>query len=649
MFVLGLVGVDAERLGAATALPVVDQATVATVRSGSIELTGTDLGPPSSNRALLFDFGSRSATVLANSSLVDEWQNDHIVSSVPWEVVTGQVRVLVDGKPSDPIELLVFDYDRYPLSPDLPISRRPLALATAPSGRLWINQEYSRVLSSLSPAEPLSFEDHVIPQAEGTGIFAALLFGDGPRRWSSLGEDITIDADGHVWFTQGGGLWYSGVYPNTSRLVKYEPATGEFSCFNLPMDNAGIIGVAVDETRGLVWYSEGGLVTGNAIGAITLGSTLSDCSFDPRGDSPRDPICDGAPADNCHWRFPLPYEASSSAHIALDQDGNVWAALFLRNAVLRLTPETGEMIELPFPASIVREGPGIYSGSAPWELRADDQGRLWMTEFFDATLTRIHPDLIESADCLSLDENGQNPCVDEVVVASNGGDLKEMHTAFPGVQGRVWFTLSRGSSPYAGKVGFVTETDEVVFVRGLDLQMVTGVTEDAASGAIWIAEFSDQTIGRLVLTEPPGAPGTDSCVPSDPSCLEIDTDQDGCTDRAELGDDPQYGGSRDPMNFWDFYDTPGLSGRRDRAISLSDDILAIAWRLGASDNNGTAELNRYSSPFAPMTGDPTGYHPAFDRSPAPEGDPFAMGPPDGYINFYDLLGLINQYGHDCGT
>ncbi len=41
---------------------------------------------------------------------------------------------------------------------------------------------------------------------------------------------------------------------------------------------------------------------------------------------------------------------------------------------------------------------------------------------------------------------------------------------------------------------------------------------------------------------------------SDASNPAIDTDLDGCSDKAELGSDPATGGERDPASFWDFFD-----------------------------------------------------------------------------------------------
>lgn len=68
-------------------------------------------------------------------------------------------------------------------------------------------------------------------------------------------------------------------------------------------------------------------------------------------------------------------------------------------------------------------------------------------------------------------------------------------------------------------------------------------------------------------------------------------------------------------------------------------------QIGANDSHGNAEINRYSDPNSPIPADITAYHPAFDRS-APHGDdPWDLGPPDGYINLIDVLGVILQYRH----
>jgi len=128
----------------------------------------------------------------------------------------------------------------------------------------------------------------------------------------------------------------------------------------------------------------------------------------------------------------------------------------------------------------------------------------------------------------------------------------------------------------------------------------------------------------------------------------VDTDNDGCSDGQEFGHLEAAGGRRDPVNPWDFYDVPDAGNGRDGKISLSVEILSVAFRLGATDEGATATINRYTDPLSAPPPDQTAYHPAFDRSPAPRGaELWSLGPPDGQIDLMDLLGVIWQYGHEC--
>lgn len=121
-----------------------------------------------------------------------------------------------------------------------------------------------------------------------------------------------------------------------------------------------------------------------------------------------------------------------------------------------------------------------------------------------------------------------------------------------------------------------------------------------------------------------------------------DTDRDGCTDDQEAGSNPALGGLRDPLNFWDFYDTPDADNVRDRAITTaSGDPGRVVARFGANDNGGADPISRYSDPFAPAPAAPA-YHPAFDRGPT------ASKVADGAITLAnDILGVYAQLLHSC--
>ncbi|OGO49735.1 MAG: hypothetical protein A2148_09845 [Chloroflexi bacterium RBG_16_68_14] len=107
-----------------------------------------------------------------------------------------------------------------------------------------------------------------------------------------------------------------------------------------------------------------------------------------------------------------------------------------------------------------------------------------------------------------------------------------------------------------------------------------------------------------------------------------DSDNDGCTDAAELqtAAGSQFtGGLRNPKNPWDFFDFNG-----DRYIDAPNDILQVLLRYSAN-------------PALP-------YDARADRGPLKQGAqyPWQRTGPDGRIDApNDILSVILQYHHDC--
>ena len=153
---------------------------------------------------------------------------------------------------------------------------------------------------------------------------------------------------------------------------------------------------------------------------------------------------------------------------------------------------------------------------------------------------------------------------------------------------------------------------------------------------------------EITLGTDPGKPDTDGDTlvdglelfevgtdPLDPTTngtpdAEEDPDTDGCTTGTELGPDPQLGGQRNPVDFWDFYDVlgPGAALPTDGIIDLPNDILGVIQH------------------FSPQGQPP--YDVRFDRGPQIGANVWNMGPPDGVIDLpNDILGVIQQFGHNC--
>ncbi|MCH8010138.1 MAG: hypothetical protein IIC91_14890 [Chloroflexi bacterium] len=640
---------DVQRLGADAPALVVEQSIVATLRAGELTLTGTDFREASAGSAVLFDYGPRSATVTSDSPLVEHWQSSRIEISIPWEVVSGELRVVVDGVASDPVELLVFDYD----SVDIPISPgtndRPLAVAVGEDGTAWLNQEFHLQLKASYPDG--SYQAIDIPQAEGPGIFALNLQGDHRSRISWIAAGITVEDSGVVWFTQGGAGFYEGTHLNTSRLVRYSPGNGTFSCYIVPTDNAQVMDVLMDEERGMVWYTETGFEAGAAISGFRPEMLSSDCLADPYTVTERPPICEDASL-GCHERFRLPVAHSYPAQLAMDDNGNIWFTEFWNGSIGRLNPATGEIVEFPLPISTGGQGPGLIVGSGPWSIEFDNTGDIWINELMDAAILRVDLSRIDDPDCRGLNPSGANPCITEVFVGSDGFDGKIIESLSIGTDDRVWFAVTQWpDATVPAHLGFIEPTvgTAVMLSKSPLVNWVSGVGHDPVLNDVWLAQPGpDRKLGRLHLLTAGQEGEAVDCSPSDlEACVDLDTDGDGCTDAQELGPDERLGGRRDPENFWDFFDTPNRNGGRDGEIDLPNDLLSVVMRINANDSNGNAEINRYSDPKSPITADITAYHPAFDRLPPQGGDPWDLGPPDGYIGLLDVLGVILQYGHSC--
>jgi len=144
--------------------------------------------------------------------------------------------------------------------------------------------------------------------------------------------------------------------------------------------------------------------------------------------------------------------------------------------------------------------------------------------------------------------------------------------------------------------------------------------------------------------------GTEPCV--------NDTDRDGCADGEELGPNPVLGGTRDPLNPYDFFDVPvptafngGTLENRDKAVSILNDVLGVLEYAGTSDggdcNGGPDRISG--------TGDDRCYNQ--DKNSDGEDDGILYdrsvsggwsGPPNGAITLIeDVLLALAQANTNC--
>ncbi len=494
--------------------PQVNEPVIGNLVGGQVSITGTHLGLPTSARSLRFEYDSRVSVIASSSPLVASWVDTSIQFTLPTDVHSGTMTVFVDGQASNAVETFIYALTTRALPQTPGTTGEPVAVAVTADDRVWVNEEFRTELKSLSPDATEPAFVRRIPQAAGPGIFADnVSTADRSTQITVLGEDIDAQGDGSVWFSEGGGYLYGGRFANTSRIVRYEPAADRFSCYNLPIDEAEVLGLVVDSARGEVWYAEGSLFHGNAISGFSISGAVSDCAWDP-STSARAPLCSVDPVPSCHKRYLLRNSSSSPAQLVLDPSGNVWFSEFWGNRIGRFTPESGEIIELPLPAPIVRQGPGAIAGSGPFDLSIDASGTLWLAEAFDATVDRVRPDQMSvfNANCSRLDISGKNPCIDEIFVGSNGVDGKLVPTITAGADGLVWFTYTGPSSMITlggivnstpdARLGFVdTRKNNFVVLMPTLANVVDlgGIEQDATTRDVWFAEYSGRKIGRLQL------------------------------------------------------------------------------------------------------------------------------------------------------
>ena len=665
--------------------PTIDNPAIATFHTGLITVEG-DGFDGMVEKITFSESGSKGGpvTITNPDSLIETWDDDLIEMRLPPGVVSGEIKVDVDGKNAT-VPLSVYTYS----SVDVP-SGLPLSVALDGAGKAWVNSEFHDTLRSAeanaTAGGDLTLGSFKVPQTPTPSLFAWKIRRPDPTpdidvrvRISVLGEDILVD-DGDVWFTQGGDSLYDGIHPNTSRIIRYDPGAASFECYNAPQDNASVIGLLIEPgpTPGQtdIWYAENGISPASITRLRIVDDTLSDCDYNPDTDLP-DPTCTPSGALDCHKRFtvrdsdgtPMPGGVS---HLLMDDDGNIWFSEVGQDRVARLEPDSGDFIHLPLGTPhadpTVKPAAAAFPGF-PWTLAIDEDGDLWVNEQFDATIIQIRPSLMATPggpDCEDeATPTGRSPCVvnEFVFLNAEGTDGKFLHTIALN-DGLLWFAVEdypaggQSQPPEAPvQIGFISLADvdslgdgAIVTLPPLpDLIMSTaGIVEDPVTGDVWLAQFHQRKIGlldRLTRNDDTTDLDTDGdgltdaqeveitkTDPNDPDSddngtLDGDEDQDGdgCQDKFEVGDDETKGGLRDPQDAYDYYD---VSIPKDGVIDLPNDILGVISHFGVA-------------PGPP-------YDDYYDRGPTTGPNVWNMTEPDDTIDLpNDILGVQAQFQHNC--
>jgi len=327
---------------------------------------------------------------------------------------------------------------------------------------------------------------------------------------SISGEDIVWDSnDDIVWFTQGGALGQQTEY-NHSRVLSYDPGTGgagggpgggTFKSYNLPGNRNEAVGLYWDQARNWVWVAEfGAYSTAYPVVPPAKGHQGSIIAFNPdvaahdidwrwelEADADlSDQLCWGSagaggaggggggggggwsePDHGCYKRYDLPtgafdedsppnIGAFAPAHLVGDPGGFIWFTAYWGSMIGRLDPDTEAVQMYPLQAT---RGTGQFSdsGPTPWEIAISPDGLyvVW-SEFLDVGLARMLISRWNDPACHTLDGDGLNPCVEEMLIPDVDLTNQAVHSISFDPDGRLWF----GENTFYGKgivnkIGFV--------------------------------------------------------------------------------------------------------------------------------------------------------------------------------------------------
>jgi len=457
--------------------PHIENNSILTFKDSYIEIEGRNLGSGQKESAdyLLFKDKDHREVLRTTDPEIMKWENSKILVKTP-ENIEGSYDVAVVRNfvsSSKKIHVEVSEYVSYRMN------GYPVELEFDDDGTLWVSSEFSRSVHSLKEGNN-ELEEHIIPQP--FPIFTLPSTGSSSYL-SGLGEDLEIDDDGKIWFTQGGGYLYKGNGLNTSRIVEYDPVSDTSHCYILPVNNAQIFGIFLDGEE--VYVSAGGQINGNFIARFkpeTFIGTLSNCDeYTYAG------FCSEDEVSQCFRRYDLPTLGSNPSHITKDREGFFWVSEYFGNAIAKLDPEAGSIREYRMPES---SGVSVHAqllGSGPWSLVFDGREML-VLEQYDRQIVKFDP--------------GREEVTREYTIPKFDENHDFAHTLVQDREKNLWFSMfsvpkDKGNG-YLGRLDKKGNFEMFPPLTELEIQGgASGIAIHPETGDIYFGEFWESSIGRL--------------------------------------------------------------------------------------------------------------------------------------------------------
>ena len=218
-----------------------------------------------------------------------------------------------------------------------------MGMLVAPDDTIWFAEQYANYIGHYFPTTG-HFQIYPLPRLTVPDV-------SHPGKTLSLPSapnDLALDAQGNVWFTE----------LNADRLGRLDPRTGLMQHYPLAakrsVQTLNPYGVTVDP-EGMVWFTE---LSNDRIGRLD-------------------------PATGRIHFFTPPAPHAAPMEIATDAHGIIWATTFNSGLLLRLDPRTGRFV--PYNASL----PGSAQGGGLYGLVVAASGDVWVTMLSENALARL--------------------------------------------------------------------------------------------------------------------------------------------------------------------------------------------------------------------------------------------------------------------